>query len=141
MTHAGKWRISLVVIACLLLNAACAHTPSQDADHAGQEDLSPEELEAELKKVQEEVRNPPVNNSLLFQPSFKQWPAITYEFITHATLKVYCACIHMIPCISVQVEKLRKEHNEVFTAGDTDKDGFMSSTEFFAVSFQFQVVQ
>uniref|UniRef100_A0A7S0M473 EF-hand domain-containing protein n=1 Tax=Cryptomonas curvata TaxID=233186 RepID=A0A7S0M473_9CRYP len=86
MTHAAKWRITLAfAVACLFLNAVCAHTPAHDADHAGQENMSPEELEAELKKVQEEV------------------------------------------------EKLRHEHNEVFTAGDTDKDGFMSPTEFIAV--------
>jgi hypothetical protein len=57
MTHAANWRIALTfAIACLFLNEACAHTPAHDADHAGQENMSPEELEAELKKVQEEVR-------------------------------------------------------------------------------------
>ncbi len=57
MTHAATWRITLAfAVACLLLNVACAHSPDPDADHQGQENMSPEELEAELKKVQEEVR-------------------------------------------------------------------------------------
>jgi hypothetical protein len=57
MTHAATWRIALtLVVACLLLNVACANTPEPAADHLGQENMSPEELEAELKKVQEEVR-------------------------------------------------------------------------------------
>ena len=74
MTHAAKWRITLTfAVACLFLNVVYAHTPAHDADHAGQENMSPEDLEAELKKVQEEVRirgeGIIAKYSLLFHPS------------------------------------------------------------------------
>jgi hypothetical protein len=56
-------------------------------------------------------------------------------------ISIYIGDISLNISYLIQVEKLRLEHNEVFTAGDTDKDGYMSPTEFFAVSFRFPMIQ
>ena len=74
-------RLAVLVIGLSLLCLGASVEVSEKSEKA----LTPDEIQAEMKKVREEV------------------------------------------------EKLRREHSDVFNQGDSDKNGMLSSAEFFAV--------